>query len=334
MAKRGRKSARPDQGDKIVSERLRTLGRRPLFTVEGMTYSWGDALAWARTRNSRGAASDGSSRAGRPGRAIERAAVIEPSELTAAAARFRYRRRLLSAEELDAWLRRWGLTVDEWGGHLERSLLLERGLGEADPPSDGAEIAEAEFVDAVCSGFLEREALGFAADTALANLTPVEAAGDRTVMIARTLRSRGSSRAPQRSPSRASNGRSRGAGWTGPGWSWTCWRFPTESAAREAALCIRHDGRSIADLAAACQGAVSQLSVYLDDLEPSLQPSLLAAQPGELVGPVEENEGFVLVAVNERKPADRDRSRAAPPCPDVAPRPPGEACDRGKGRVA
>ena len=211
-------------------------------------------------------------------------------------------RRLLSAEELDAWLRRWGLTVNEWGDYLERSVLLERGLGGDDPAAIGAEIAEAEFVDAVCSGFLEREALGFAADTALANLTPVETAGDRAVMIARTLEAAALARAATFSESSLEREIAR------RGLDWTrleldVLEVPDKSAAREAALCIRHDGRSIADLAAECQGAVSRLSVYLDDLEPSLQPSLLAAQPGELVGPVEENDGFMLVAVSERKPA-------------------------------
>ena len=43
--------------------------------------------------------------------------------------------------------------------------------------------------------------------------------------------------------------------------------------------------------------------MYLGDLAPSLQPSLLAAQPGELVGPIEDEDAFVLFAINGRTPA-------------------------------
>ena len=44
------------------------------------------------------------------------------------------------------------------------------------------------------------------------------------------------------------------------------------------------------------------MSVYLADVEPELMPSLLAAQPGELVGPVEHDDAFVLLAIHGRTP--------------------------------
>src|SRR5206468_173777 len=91
--------------------------------------------------------------------------------VAAAATRFRYDRGLLSAEELDEWLERWELTIGEWGDYLERSLLLEQ--DESDAPAErmeDASAAAATYVDAVCSGFLEREALEFAADAALAGV--------------------------------------------------------------------------------------------------------------------------------------------------------------------
>jgi hypothetical protein len=73
-----------------------------------------------------------------------------------------------------------------------------------------------------------------------------------------------------------------------------------EGAAREAALCVRVDGRAIADVAADCSAPVQHLNVLLADVEPSLQPPVLTAQPGELVGPVEHDGVFALVAIRGR----------------------------------
>ena len=318
-----------------ISERLRTLERRPLFTVDGMTYSWGDALAWAAARGTleelrqtvlRGMAA--------LARAAGRPEAIVTEELSAAAVRFRYQRRLLSAEELDAWLRRWGLTVNEWGGYLERSLLLKQGVGDDDPPPDGTEIAEAEFVDAVCSGFLEREALGFAADTALANLTPVEAAGDRAVMIERTLGAAALARAGAVSESSLEREIARqGAGLDAA----RARRARASRAGGRKGGCALHPSSTVVRWPTSprsVRGRCRALSVYLGDLEPSLQPSLLAAQPGELVGPVEERDGFVLLAVNEREPAaatDPELRRRAETLLVERAR---EAGDRGTGGVA
>ena len=70
---------------------------------------------------------------------------------------------------------------------------------------------------------------------------------------------------------------------------------------------MRVDGRTVVDVAADCGGAVRHTSVYLADIEPALQPLVLAAQPGELVGPVERDGAYVLLAVQERTlPASTD----------------------------
>jgi hypothetical protein len=291
-----------------LSGRLLELGRRPLFTVEGMTYSWGDVLAWAAARGTLEELSQRSRRGLTCVRgATERRDEIDPEELSAEASRFRYGRSLLSAEELNAWLRRWNVTVHEWGGYLERCLMLDRHLEDDDPPPEDAEAAHAEFVDAlyvdaVSSGFLEREALGFVADAALADLTPVEAAGDRTVMVERTLAAAALARASAVSELGLEREIAR------RGFDWTrleldMLELSEEGAAREAALCMRVEGRELAQVAAACRAEVARLTAYLVDLEPWLQPSLVSAQPGELVGPVEEGDGFVLLAVRERDAA-------------------------------
>src|SRR5262249_39124581 len=143
--------------------------------------------------------------------------------------------------------------------------------------TDDAAAVEAEYVDAVCSGFLEREALAFASDLALADLTPIEAVGDQRVMVERTLLAAAIARRNAASGSIVEREIER------PGLDWTrldlaVLELEDPGAAREAALCIRVDGSDIDEVAAAARIPVSRMSVYLGDLEPWLQPSLLAAQ--------------------------------------------------------
>jgi hypothetical protein len=291
-----------------TAERLAALGRRPLFSVEAMNYTWNDVLAWAGARGTLGPMR----RTAHEGAALLRQAAENgqrPSQeaLSAAAAAFRYERGLLSAEELSAWFTRWNLTVSEWGEHLERMLLLERARSEGaltDPGAlpDEATLAEAEYVDGVCSGFLEQEARAFAADMALADLTPIEVAGDQRDMVERALTAAAIARREAASqPGVDQEIARRGLDWTRL--ELDVLELEDSNAAREAALCIRVDGSDITEVAAASSARVEHMSVYLGDLAPSLQPSLLAAQPGELVGPIEDEDAFVLFAINGRTPA-------------------------------
>ena len=80
--------------------------------------------------------------------------------------------------------------MSEWGEYLERELVLRRPDADVSGrdilPGDPG-LPEAEYVNAVCSGFLEREALAFAKDMALADLTPGEAAADHRTMVERAF---------------------------------------------------------------------------------------------------------------------------------------------------
>jgi len=265
-----------------VGNRLAALAPRPLFSVGGVAYCWDDVLAWAEARGSLGELQTTSRR----GLACLRRAAslddgVDQEALSAAATRFRYDHRLLSGEELAAWFARWEITVDEWGAYLERSLLLERWAEKLDAieaeSSSGPALEDAEFVDAVCSGFLEREALAFATDRAMAGQP--EAVSDGAVAREFTTRQL----------------------------DWTrleldLLELADEGAAREAALCVRVDGRALADVAAECDVTLRRMSVYVADVDPGLLPPLLAAQPGELVGPVDHHGVFALLAIHERTP--------------------------------
>jgi hypothetical protein len=284
--------------------RLRDLGRRPLLAVKGINFTWDDVLAWDEARGTLAGFQERTrSGVARFRRAAQTGSRPRADAVSTAAAGFRYGRNLLAADQLSAWLARWELTVAEWGEYIERSLLLDDATAAADEPAlrDG-DVAEAEYVDLVCSGFLEEEALAFASDIALADLTPIEAVGDQRVMVERALLGAAVARRNATSEPAVEYEIARhGLDWTRL--DLAVLELEDAGAAREAAMCIRVDGSDISDVAAAADAAVSHMSVYLGDLEPWLQPPLLAAQPGELVGPVHEDGQFVLLAVNDRKPA-------------------------------
>jgi len=85
----------------------------------------------------------------------------DPDEVDAAADEFRYARDLLTAEETEAWLRRWGLTVDAWMDYIRRSILRQQRAAElpaivAAHPVSPDEIAQAIHAEGVCSGHFAR----------------------------------------------------------------------------------------------------------------------------------------------------------------------------------
>lgn len=304
-----------------MSGGLAALAERPLFSVEGVTYSWSDVLAAA---SARGSLEQLRSLSRRGLACVRRSELLQdgldPEAVRAAARSFRYAHGLLAAEELDAWLERWGLTVGEWTEYLERSLLLERWAEEPETVGAGSSpqdvVEQAELVDAVCSGFLSREALRFAADAALAGLTAGDAAGERATLVEQIEAASAAARASAASgPGVEREIVTHGLDWTRL--EMDMLELADEGAAREAALCVRHDGRTIAEVAADCSAPLRHMGVYFEDVEPWLSPRLLAAQPGELVGPLEHDDAFVLIAVHGRTrptstdPALRQRAEAA-----------------------
>ncbi len=275
-------------------EGLARLGARPLFVVDGVPYGWSHVLERADLALLRATARRGVA-------CLRRAEALagEPDDgdVQSAAAGFRYGRGLLSAEELELWLERWGLAVGDWGGYLIRSLLLERWAGklaaiEAEFGGDERAVEEAVFVDGVCSGILEREARALAADAALAGRSP---------NLERLAEAAAAARAVAASPAAVEREIA------GRRLDWTrldvdVLELADRDAAAEAALCVRIDLRELAEVAQECETLVERTSIYLGDADAALAASLLAAQPGELVGPVERTGTFVLVAVRDRVP--------------------------------
>jgi hypothetical protein len=108
--------------------------------------------------------------------------------LEAAGTAFRYDRDLISAADMNDWLARSRLSLDDWSNYLARDLLRHALCGSIDdvldghPPSAG-ELIDAAFAEGVCSGSFDAMADGLAGRAALAG-DRVALAGDRVALAA------------------------------------------------------------------------------------------------------------------------------------------------------
>jgi hypothetical protein len=271
-----------------LDQELGWLLDQEVFSVDAVPYSWSDVLASAELRGAVAAlVAETREALGRDGSALS------PEAIREAGAGFRYRKNLLSADELEAWLAGWHLSVADWTGYLRRTVLQEGAASAVDPD----ELARAVAVDAICTGFLEREARQLALDAALA---------EGRVPIGQIAASAAAARAALAAG--ADVEREIGA----RSLEWTridaaLLTLADLEAAREAALCVRVDGRSLADVAVDCGVPLESRALYLDEAERDGLTALLGAEAGELVGPVARGESFVLVQVNGRtRPSAED----------------------------
>jgi len=303
-----------------VIPELGVLAGRSLFTVAGRTYAWEDVLLAAELRGELGSLE----RQTRQGlacllRLTAEAGSVQADALRAAATVFRYEHNLLAAEELEAWLDARGLTPADWNGYLRRLLLRERWAGEL-------ELIEAEFAvldeeveaavraEAICTGFLRQSADRLAEDAALAAADDaVEDSADRATLIAALASHADAVRTRAPTPPEVEREVAAHA------LEWI--RIEAETleladaeAAREAALCVRVDGRALTDVADDCGVAATALVLYLGDADPELRVALVSASPGELVGPFERGDGHMLLhlqAKAEPSAADPELERRA-----------------------
>jgi hypothetical protein len=286
-----------------------SIASRPVFAVDGRTFAWADIETAARLDNSWREFEETTRR----GLACQKRLAIVGEQLGAsaiadAARRFRYARDLLAGEELGAWLAHWALTADEWHGYLVRMLLRERWVGELSEIGSqfagGAdELARAVWVEAVCSGFLARAADRIAGDAALAVAAGNAIAGaDRPGHRFRSIRT---AAAHARVAAVTEAAIAREVALHHLEWLRVDGELLTvrvEDAAHEAALCIRSDGRSLADVATACGVAPSRLSMYVADADAELSPVLLAVQAGEMIGPIKREGAFALLLIETKTP--------------------------------
>lgn len=254
----------------------------------------------------------------------------------AALTAFRRERGLIAGAELSAWLKERGLRL----GDLE-AVLRRRELRAAAAPCGGAagDVASALRAEAICSGVLAdcadelvRWHAGYegAAAAAVAGAATLDV--DLLVTPASGLRELGRAELQRRvarlAALRAGYERfrevaisdaavtarlaERRVDWTVVSGSELA--FAREGAARETRLRVVHDGTPFAQVAADLAEEPAARAIELGRAPDGVGADLLAAAPGDLVGPWHEGERWRVLSVDRRddpmgSPGARDRAR-------------------------
>jgi len=81
---------------------------------------------------------------------------------------------------------------------------------------------------------------------------------------------------------------------------------PSEDAAREARLCVREDGATLAEVAGELRTKLFERTRVFADTDAELASRLAAASPGELVGPLASDDGYLLARLRAKRPPSVD----------------------------
>lgn len=264
----------------------------PVFSVEGSTWTWDDVAAFAR-RHGRWEAL---ARQAGHGLACERAGHVAPTAAVKEAAKaFRYRRRLITAEETEAWLRARRLDVPQWMRWVRHSVLRHEHPDMAPAPADDAEVEELLWVTGRCGGLLDAVASAFAERVAAhvrldGDLPPSEADVDHAVDRLRA--------AVVTDDALRDEVARRQLDWLGVELEEA--RFADEHAAREAVLGVRDDGLALAEVCTLAGVDHVRRHASLDEVDAALRPAVLGAPLGDVVGPVPVPGGFVVARVESK----------------------------------
>jgi len=264
---------------------------------------------------------------------------LDPDEVTAEANEFRYARELLTAEETEAWLAGWGLTADQWMEYIERSVLRRR--CRSGPEQQAArcrvsadDLADRVWVEAVCSGTLERLARELAGRAAAAvsldEPSPIGEGTDRLdcdaavdgVLAEAAGQGLGSLLAVEQCRVRLAHLRELRRRFEhfrrrvvtptavrssiqAHGLDWIRVRcqsvsFSDEQVALEAACCVREDGQTLDEVARMARVTISERWLGLDETDLPERQTFLSTKPESLLGPLLRGGEYALVRVVEK----------------------------------
>ena len=259
-------------------------------------------------------------------RATTEGAPPSDEALDAAATEFRYDRDLIAAADVDAWLERTGITADDWVAYLNRDLARRQAGADLDDVLDrfapsARQLSAATVAEGLCSGSFDaffdalagRAACVFENDRELfrqmgsGQQAPAAIAAE-AARLAHTHAHWLSMRSAADISARLSTVLQIEAAFTATidaivasghlrdivdanRLHWMRFELdilslPTEAAAREAVLCVREDGLTLYDVAALSHCSVTRRTFVLADVHPEHRDRLLAAEPGQIVGPL------------------------------------------------
>lgn len=307
------------------------LGATVLFLAEGTPYTVDDAVTAAIFRGSLDTAiRETLELAAAEERAEEEGFEPDDDALQASSESFRYEHDLITAGETEEWLEGRGLTTDDFGAWFhQRSCLQalppEASESESAVPDDfphhlrvhlwmsdtmsdltrelsrriaaGLEVTkrgEDIPTEPVLRRFLDRQQLderdlsrwldALGRDHSwLSEMVRLEAAFDRLNSVALTA----DARQRMLGSLRLSLGRV----------EIETLELDSEAAAREAFLCVRDDGMTLADLALEAGYRSERVGMWMDMADETLGPRLLGAAEGDVIGPLAFKDRFKVCHV-------------------------------------
>jgi hypothetical protein len=247
----------------------------------------------------------------------------DDGDVAAAAEAFRRTRRLLAAEDMEAWLARRGLSAGHWMRWVRMDVVRRR---RVTPPGAGR-VPEAIdlYAEAICSGALARAAR-WLAETLVApepQSGPREGAHtpdpgeleplgvDRAAALAMLDELRRRAAAVAELAQRVADAGAIAARVSAQQAEWLAIDYrmlalAQETAAREAVLCVRDDGMALEEVAQLAGVDVAHERALLCDVQPVLAAQLLSASRGELIGPVEHGDATAIVVLDAKESPSAD----------------------------
>lgn len=272
---------------------------RVAFAAGEHTYEWRDvvesARRWGDWRALEEHVREVAACAKRAAATGERA---DPALVAESAAAFRYDRELISAQDAERWLTARGLDAAAWMEHIRRNVLRRQWADElpaivAAYPPTAAEVEALLPAEAVCTGALGRFAAKLAERAAARAALPGPDGDDPAAVDAAYERLRATLTSP---PALAACIETHRLDWLGV--SCRTLIFGELDPAREAALCLRDDGRAAVEVAAESRATLRDEELRLEDVPDAVRrDALLGARPGDVIGPFPNGSGYLVTVV-------------------------------------
>jgi hypothetical protein len=274
----------------------------------------------------------------------------QPSEdaIDEVASAFRHDRDLISGDEMTEWLERAGISTGAWMAFVTREVLRQTWATEMEDVLDRfapspRRLEAAAVVEGICSGSFDAFERSFAGHAALALEAVPSAVGPMAVDVAaieaesaRLIRQHAHWLNVEHDddiPSRVVSvlglekrfqivcdgiaGRDAlHAAVEAHHLEWVTLtvdsvRFDSDSAAREAVLCVREDGLSLHDVGALARRPVRRTEVFVADADPARRDLWLSAEIGQIHGPLAIDSSFEVNAVTGRATPTLEDPRVA-----------------------
>jgi hypothetical protein len=314
---------------------IRSLIDNPALDYDELRFDYGDvvlaAIGWGEWQRLERTLAEGLACSAD---AAERGEHVEASALHAATVAFRRARGLLAGEDFLRWLADRSLSTADLDAHIMRAALRERAAGRLGEvldayPSPPEALAKSIRGEAILGGQLrswcERLARCAAAAHGIASDGERPTAADDAITdLVETAESchvsaLSQAQARERAPRIASliaaerefsdriltrERIERCLAEHSLDWQRLVWQetaFASEGAAREAALWVRDEGLTLAEVAGMAGAQINVREAYCSDAA-ELSGLLMAAAPGELLGPLAGEGSWRLACLRERTP--------------------------------